>query len=608
MQQGADETVQIGAVDDLAEAFRAAGGGGVDVVVDPVWGEPAVAAHVGDEPVRPARPDRAVGGRERDVPSAFIRGKTLDVLGHTNFAVPVGGEEEGLRDDGAARRRRAGSRSRWSSVPLDDVPSAWERQRSLAGREARRDAVEPVAEPRLTLDPETFRRLGHRVVDALADRYAGLADAPAATGATRPEMEALLGEPLPEAGSDAEEVLTVALRDVLAYGLRTDHPRFFAYVPLPGNPLAPLADALASGHTVFAGTWIASPGAAMAELVTLGWLRDLLGLAPSTEGVFVSGGSAANLTALAVALHWAGAADRSRLVLYASGEAHSSVDRAARVVGVPLRRVAVDRDLRIDVADLDRVGRRGPSRRGGARGASSRPPARPGREPSTRCASCAGAATRTACGSTSTAPTVRPPRWSRRSGRCSTGMELADSVTVDPHKWLFQTPELGCLLVREGRLLPETFAVSPAYLRDAAAGQDEVNFSDRGINLTRQFSALKLWMSLKIYGAAAFREAIAYCLELAEHAQRVLEADERWEVVTPAQLGIVTFRLAGGPSADDRTRALVPALIADGFAVLSSTEVHGRVALRMCTDNPRTTHGDIEATLDRLAELAHRQR
>ena len=112
-------------------------------------------------------------------------------------------------------------------------------------------------------------------------------------------------------------------------------------------------------------------------------------------------------------------------------------------------------------------------------------------------------------------------------------------------------------------------------------------------------------MSLKVYGAAAFREAIAYCLELAEHAQRVLEAGQRWEVVTPAQLGIVTFRLAGGEAADARTRALVPALMADGFAVLSSTEVHGRVALRMCTDNPRATHRDIEATIDRLAELAH---
>jgi glutamate/tyrosine decarboxylase-like PLP-dependent enzyme len=177
-------------------------------------------------------------------------------------------------------------------------------------------------------------------------------------------------------------------------------------------------------------------------------------------------------------------------------------------------------------------------------------------------------------------------------------------VAVDPHKWLFQTPELGCLLVRDGGLLAETFAVSPAYLRDAAAGMDEVNFSDRGINLTRQFSALKLWMSLKVYGAAAFREAIGSCLELAEHAEQRLRADPRWEVVTPAQLGIVTFRLAGGPAQDARTRALVPALMADGLAVLSSTEVGGRVALRMCTDNPRTTPGDIEATITRLGELA----
>ena len=462
-----------------------------------------------------------------------------------------------------------------------------------------------MADARLSLDPEAFRRLGHRVVDALADRYAGLADAPAARGATRPDMEALLAEPLPEAGSDAEQVLDVALRDVLAYGLKTDHPRFFAYVPLPGNPLAPLADALASGHTVFAGTWIASPGAAMAELVTLGWLRELLGLAPSTEGVFVSGGSAANLTALAVALHARGEADRARLVLYASGEAHSSIGRAARVVGVPVRPVAVDRDQRIDLEDLDRAiasdlaaGRR-PWCVVASAGTTGTGAVDPLRELRGRCdAEGMWLHVDGAYGAPAAMCEAARPLFD--------GLELADSVTVDPHKWLFQTPELGCLLVREGRLLPDTFAVSPAYLRDAAAGSDEVNFSDRGINLTRQFSALKLWMSLKVYGAAAFREAIELCLGLAEHAQRVLEADRRWEVVTPAQLGIVTFRLAGGPAADARTRALVPALTADGLAVLSSTEVRGRVALRMCTDNPRTSREDIEATIGRLAELAER--
>ncbi len=171
-------------------------------------------------------------------------------------------------------------------------------------------------------------------MDALADRYGRLPEEPVATGATRSEMEALLREPPPEEGADPDEVLGLALDHVLAHGLRVDHPRFFAFVPLPGNPLAPLADALASGHNVFAGTWLASPGAAMVELVTLDWLREVLGLPATTAGVFLSGGSTANLTGLAVALDAAGPVDRSRLVLYASMEAHTSIGRAARLLGV----------------------------------------------------------------------------------------------------------------------------------------------------------------------------------------------------------------------------------------------------------------------------------
>jgi aromatic-L-amino-acid/L-tryptophan decarboxylase len=154
-------------------------------------------------------------------------------------------------------------------------------------------------------------------------------------------------------------------------------------------------------------------------------------------------------------------------------------------------------------------------------------------------------------------------------------------------------------------LLPAAFAVTAPYLRDAAAGDDEVNFSDRGIQLTRQFGALKLWLSLKVHGVDAFERAIAHGIGLAEHAERVLAADPRWEVVTPAQLGIVTFRLAGEASAvDERTRALVAQLAADGHSVISSTQVHGRIALRLCTDNPRTTVADVEGAVARLGQLA----
>ena len=479
----------------------------------------------------------------------------------------------------------------------------------LAGRHRPVDRVPAVADPpqsRVRLDPEEFRALGHRVVDALADRYARLRDEPVAAPATRAEMERILREPAPEHGADPRAVLDLALDHVLARGLKVDHPRFFAYVPLPGNPLAPLADALASGHDVFAGTWQAAPGAAMVELVTLDWLRDALGLPETTAGIFVSGGSMANLSGLAVALHAAGAADRSRHVLYTSAEAHSSIDRAARLLGVPVRRVATAAELRLDVAALDAAVAED-------RAAGATP----------WCV--AASAGTTGTGSVDPLPELRrrcdaeglwlhvdgaygaPAALCPAGAAALAGLETADSLILDPHKWLFQTPELGCLLVRDGHRLTDAFTASAAYLRDAAAGTDEVNFSDRGIQLTRQFGALKLWLSIKVYGLAAFRAAIAHGIALAEHAERVIAADPRWEVVTRAQLGIVTFRLAGDPAvADERSRALVPALMADGFAFITSTEVHGRVALRLCTDNPSTTTADVDATLARLAELAER--
>ena len=136
----------------------------------------------------------------------------------------------------------------------------------------------PELDPTLTLDPDAFRRLGYRAVDAMPPRLAALSGAPVAERASRDEMEARLREPLPEHGADPDLVLEAALRDVLAPGLRVDHPRFFGFVPGPGNPVGTLADALVAGHSVFAGTWLASPGAAMVELVVLDWLRELCGL------------------------------------------------------------------------------------------------------------------------------------------------------------------------------------------------------------------------------------------------------------------------------------------------------------------------------------------
>jgi glutamate/tyrosine decarboxylase-like PLP-dependent enzyme len=179
------------------------------------------------------------------------------------------------------------------------------------------------------------------------------------------------------------------------------------------------------------------------------------------------------------------------------------------------------------------------------------------------------------------------------------GLARADSLVLDPHKWLFQPYDLGCLLVRHPGALAAAFAMTPEYLVDTLAATGEVDFRDRSLELSRRARALKLWLSFRIYGAARMRRAIARGLALAEHAERVLEADPRWEVVTRAQLGIVTFALRDAGEGEHARRAA--ALSQDGYATLSSTMLHGRSVLRLCTINPRTTEAEIEATLARLA-------
>ena len=168
------------------------------------------------------------------------------------------------------------------------------------------------------------------------------------------------------------------------------------------------------------------------------------------------------------------------------------------------------------------------------------------------------------------------------------GIERADSLVLDPHKWLFQPYECGCVLVREPGVLERAFSLDGAYLRDTTS--TEVQFRDRSPQLTRGSRALKLWLSLRVFGLDAFKAAIARGIALAELAETILRERDGWEVVTPAQLAIVTFR-RDGP--DELTDRMVAAAVADGFTAPSTTMIDGRPVARLCTINPRTTDDDI---------------
>jgi glutamate/tyrosine decarboxylase-like PLP-dependent enzyme len=184
------------------------------------------------------------------------------------------------------------------------------------------------------------------------------------------------------------------------------------------------------------------------------------------------------------------------------------------------------------------------------------------------------------------------------------GIELADSLSFDPHKWLFQPIECGCVLLRDAAALKAAYRIMPEYLADVHRNVAEVNPCDYGIQLTRGFRALKVWMSVNYFGVEAFRAAVERGFELAEVAERKLRSMEGWEVVTPAQMGVVCFGRRGADAGFyPRMHDL---MLADGFALATSTVLKGRTVLRLCTINPRTTESDVERTIEWLDALAGR--
>ncbi|HEY4491396.1 MAG TPA: pyridoxal-dependent decarboxylase, partial [Acidobacteriota bacterium] len=188
------------------------------------------------------------------------------------------------------------------------------------------------------------------------------------------------------------------------------------------------------------------------------------------------------------------------------------------------------------------------------------------------------------------------------------GLEQADSLVIDPHKWLFQPYEIGCVLLRQREHLRRTFRLVPEYLKDVESKEDEINFCDYGIQLSRSFRAFKLWASLKTFGVRNFRNAVEWGISLAELAERRLRRSTYWQITSPARLATLTFRYVppgvAPTSLDDYTTRLVDRIVEEGFMMMTSTALRGRKVLRMCTMNPRTTEQDILDAIDHLERLA----
>ncbi|MBB1244737.1 aminotransferase class V-fold PLP-dependent enzyme [Streptomyces durbertensis] len=460
-----------------------------------------------------------------------------------------------------------------------------------------------------------MRAAGHHAVDLVVQRLCTVADGPPHAAAAPAALQPLLGEPLPEEGGDLTGLLDQLTQDVLPLGIRFDHPRCFAFVPTTGNYPAVLADLLSTAHLSVPGAWLVGSGPSAVELTALNWLKQLLGLPDHWGGLFVSGGSLANLTALAAARDHQLGGDLTGARLYCSTQAHPSVARAAHLLGLgrdQLVALEPDPDQRLDPRNLT-------AQLDADLAAGLRP--------------FAVVATVGTTGTGAVDPVTDLARLCRRhglwlhvdgahgaafalSGRGHDMREAlgrADSLTFDPHKWLFQPYETGCVLVRDPELLKATFRMArhhldTGYLHPAEARHGEVNFDDLGPQQSRGLRALKVWLSLKTFGAAAFRRAVDHGLHLSDHAAARINAHPGLELTSKPSLGILTFRCRpGGGSTDPATvdrlqRSVSDAVRATGQALVLTTRLRGRTVLRMCTINPATTTADIDTALD----LAHR--
>lgn len=466
----------------------------------------------------------------------------------------------------------------------------------------------------LDLDRATMQRLGHRVADVVAEHLATLREQPVYATLTRPDAERLIAGPPPEEPTDFDALLGILRERVFPYAAREPHPGFVAYVP--GCPTFPavLGDWLASGFNFFAGVWPVAAGPNALELLVLDWFRDWLGMPLGTGGLLTSGGSGATLTATIAARHHVVGDDATRiarLVVYTSDQAHSAVARAAWIAGIPkaqVRALPVDGAFRLRVDALadalrdDRANGLLPLMVVASAGTTNTGAVDPMHAIADLCA--------------------RESVWmhvdaayggfavlTERGARTLDGIARADSIALDPHKWLFVPFECGCLLVREPDRLKAAFQILPDYLHDVAPAEAAVNFADYGEQLTRYSRALKVWLSVRYFGVAALRAAIDRGIDLASHAERLVRAEPLLEILSSATLGILCFRVHP-PQIDDAAeldavnQRVNAAVNGGGKYFMSSTRVRGVFSLRLCVLGYRTTEADVAGVIAAAVQAA----
>ncbi len=479
----------------------------------------------------------------------------------------------------------------------------------------------------IEMTPDQFRALGHSLIDRLADFLGDLPTLPVTRGKSPGELRNLLHaeRSLPENGSDPDALLSAASELLIENSLFNGHPRFLGYITSSPAPLGVLGDLLASAINANVGGWKLSPMATEIETQTVKWIAELLGYPSDCGGVIVSGGNMANfvgvLAARAAKADWDVRAvglngkPARQLRMYASGETHTWIHKAADLFGIgtdAIRWVATDKEHRMDVADLRRQIKEDKSQ-----------------------GDCPFLVVGTG-GSVSTGLIDPLPEiaavcreydlWFHVDGAYGgfaaavpgisedlLALSEADSVAVDPHKWLYSPLEAGCALVRDAEVMRNAFSYHPPYYHFA---EETTNYVDYSLQNSRGFKALKVWLTIQQVGRSGYAKMIGDDIRLAEALYDRLKEHPDFEAVTQS-LSITTFRYVpaylrervGSPNAEeylnDLNKEILVRLELGGEVFMSNAVIDDRFLLRTCIVNFRTSLEDIEALPDIVARYGH---
>lgn len=464
-----------------------------------------------------------------------------------------------------------------------------------------------------SLDPqnlEEFRALSHRMVDEMIDHLATVREQP--VWRSMPDsVRGAFDDPMPHEGEGEQAAYERFVRDVLPYPNGNIHPRFWGWVHGNGTMLGMMADMLASGINPHLAGYDQAPK--LVEFQVIEWMRELMGFPESASGLLVSGGTMASVTALAIARNTRAGYDVREqglqsggpyLTLYGSTETHNWAKKASEFLGfgsAAFRKIRVDERYRIDLEDLKRA-------------------VDEDRAKGHRPFFVIGTAGTVNTGATDDLPALadyceKEDLWLHVDGAFGAlakaspelrdivkGLERADSVGFDLHKWMYLPFDIACVLVRDGHTMTESFSQSASYLAKISRGVAAGGFplAERGIELSRSFKALKAWMNLRAYGIDKIGRIIYQNVEQARYLAELVQADPHLELLAPVDLNIVCFRYK---ASDEVNQEILMRLQEQGIATPSSTVLEDRFAIRCAVCNHRSVLEDFDLLVESVVRL-----